>query len=106
MNDLISQIETWYSQRCSIEGGNHHGFQIHNVAEGGWWIRVDIPATELDHLRSVLKPEERSIDEYPRSWIHYSITDGAFIGACAPALLRELLSAFLRATTEAGRNDG
>lgn len=100
MADLISQLEVWYADRCVPGIANHHGFQIANVAEGGWWLRVDMPVDERNQLQSVLKPLHRSIDESSETWIQYSFNDGAFIGGCAPGLLDKLLAAFLLAASQ------
>jgi hypothetical protein len=104
MNDLFAQFEAWYSTRCEAGAGNHHGVSLHNVAEGGWWIRIDLSADEIDRFRSVLQPKEGSPDENPTGWIDYSLKDGAFIGGCAPNLLRELLSVFLSTAHACERN--
>src|SRR5687767_538899 len=103
MSNLVSQLESWYSARCNPGEDNHHGFQIQNIAEGGWWLRVDMPVAELERFRSVLQPKDLSPDDHSSRWIRYSITDGAFVGACAPKLLHELLSAFLSAAVDSGQ---
>lgn len=105
MSDLVAQLESWYSARCTAGDGNHHGFQIQNVAEGGWWIRADLPAGEIGRFELALQPREGSRDEAPNDWIDYSVRDGAFIGACAPRQLHELLLVFLSAASAAQRDE-
>lgn len=100
MADIITQLEEWYSIRCVAGDSNRFGLHLENVAEGGWWLRVDLPGAELERFRTFLQPLHRSIDDYPGSWIHYSINDGAFIGGCATSLLHELLAAFLSTASQ------
>lgn len=87
----IAILDKWYSSRCNGVWELKHGVRIDTIAEGGWWIRIDLSASELQTVASLIEPINLSPEESGNSWVFFNVIDDAIIGSCAAGMLDDLL---------------
>jgi hypothetical protein len=79
-------LQEWYSSHCDGTWEKTNGIKIDTVAEGGWFLRIDLLPAETVELLTHFVPVERSSEEFPNDWMSLKIMDWAMIGGCAPEL--------------------
>jgi len=96
-HDLLERVQEWYASRCTGEGPWEHKVCLANVGEpDGWFMRVDPPPVMGERLREAMRLiDGRAIKGEP--WLDIRTHENAFIGACSPLRLEELVSEFFGA---------
>jgi Immunity protein 53 len=89
---IIETIDEWYASRCNGTWEQKKGVKMDTVAEGGWWIRVDLSPEEAERLKNLMRPVDVSIDESKDHWISCNVLGDAIIALCAPGMLKEMLT--------------
>ncbi len=89
MNNL-QWLDNWYSLQCDENWEHEFGIDICTLDNPGWSIVIHITNTGLED--KTFKPVKIENDD--NDWIHCSIEDLVFKGACGPLKLNELIQIF------------
>ena len=71
--DVLSRIESWFSDRCDGDWEHGFGIKIETLDNPGWMIRVALEGTRMEGVE--LKRVSR---ESQGSWVHHW-ADGEFL---------------------------
>lgn len=95
----MNTLQNWYASKCNGVWEKTNGVKIDTVAEGGWFIRVDLTLAEAESIRSNVELIAKSLDDCPDAWINVRVYDDAIVGGCAPLFLIELIECVEAALT-------
>jgi hypothetical protein len=112
MND-IEWLEQWYEAQCNGEWEHQHGVKIDSLDNPGWWVRISLAGTDLEHRRQdasiatsgeppeiIRQPEGHAVvADGSADWLLCRIKDGAFDGAGDPNKLATIIGWFRRWAT-------
>jgi Immunity protein 53 len=87
---VLTWLQQWYSNQSNGEWEHVYGIEISTLDNPGWHIKVDLKDTGLERLSF----EKVKIERTENDWVHCSIDDDVFKGACGPGNLTELLNHF------------
>jgi hypothetical protein len=90
--NALQRLQDWYLAQCNGDWEHAFGVAISTLDNPGWTFEVELTDTRLSN-----KPFAtlgRDSDD-PQEWIHCSIRDGKFVGACGPRKLEEVIEIFL-----------
>ena len=87
---VLTWLQQWYSDRSDGEWEHTYGIEILTRDNPGWQIKVDLQGTGLKETSF----EKVTVERAKTDWIHYSVEDERFKGACGARNLTELLSYF------------
>jgi hypothetical protein len=87
----LTQLQLWYSSHCNGEWEHAHGIKIDSLDNPGWWVKVNLAGTELEHSTFVPLLERRTDTD----WLDCRVKDRVFEGAGDSAKLERILGAFL-----------
>ena len=87
----LERLQAWYLSHCNTDWEHTYGISIGTLDNPGWTLEVDLADTELFG-----KPFEtvQELGDTPE-WLHCSVRDGKFMGACGPLRLATIISIFL-----------
>jgi hypothetical protein len=93
--DFAGLIE-WYQNQCDASWEHQHGIQLDTLDNPGWILKVDLIGTDLQggimtELREGISPSEQPVSPH---WIHCSVRDNQFRGACDPSQVARLFNVF------------
>lgn len=89
-DDLLTWLQNWYATHCDGEWEEENGVAITTVDNPGWWVKIDLHDTPLEH-----QPREYEFVENSESdWYAISVEDGIFDAAGDPSKLLFLLQTF------------
>ena len=93
--DFADLIE-WYRCQCDDSWEHQHGIKLDTLDNPGWMLTVDLIDTNLQGKRMIELREGFSRTEHPVSplWIHCSVSDNHFSGACDPSQVARLFNVF------------
>jgi Immunity protein 53 len=95
--DLMSKLSRWYASHCDGEWEHHKGISIQTLDNPGWWVKIDLSATNLAE-RSFSTVSEGLNDEgfsdAPR-WLSCRLQDGQWHGAGDETRLNEIIARFV-----------
>ena len=93
--DFADLIE-WYRSQCDDSWEHQHGIKLDTLDNPGWMLTVDLIDTNLQGKRMIELREGISSTEHPVSplWIHCSVSDNHFSGACDPSQVARLFNVF------------
>lgn len=89
-------IIEWYRSRCDDSWEHQYGVRLETLDNPGWLLRVDLIHTDLQgstmtEVREGIAPQDHPVS--PR-WIHCSVSDNQFRGACDPTQVARLFEIF------------
>ena len=87
---VLSWLQRWYAERTDGEWEHAFGIEISTLDNPGWYIKIDLKNTALEGVHFDKVEVERPSDD----WVHCSVDDGVFKGACGPENLTELINHF------------
>ena len=87
----FTQIQDWYAAHCDGTWEHAYGVKIESLDNPGWWVKIDLTGTELEHADFSPRGEERSESD----WINCKIKDKVFEGAGDASKLETILGVFL-----------
>ena len=90
---LLRQLQRWYAAQCNGDWEHTYGITIETLDNPGWHFKVQITDTYLAD-RVFEEVSENATDE--KNFFICRVKDGAFVGACSPDRLHEVISIFLR----------
>lgn len=102
--DFRGVIE-WYQHHCDDSWEHQHGVKLETLDNPGWLLTINLVETELQGSTMPEVREGLSPDDHPcsPSWIHCSIRNHQFRGACDPhqvARLFDIFDQFRRSNSE------
>jgi len=87
----LTQIQDWYAAHCDGDWEHTYGVKIVSLDNPGWWVKIDLIETELEHANFTPKVEQRTESD----WLHCKIKDRVFDGAGDASKLEVILGVFL-----------
>jgi Immunity protein 53 len=89
-------ITAWYQRHCNGCWEHQQGVRLETLDNPGWLLTLDLIHTDLQgrtmpEVREGIAPEDHPVS--PR-WIHCSVTDNQFRGACDPTQVARLFQIF------------
>ena len=91
MIDIISELQTWYTNTCDGEWEHGSGIRIETLDNPGWSVEIDLRGTALVKMTF----DEIDINRDESNWIRCRITDGMFEGFGGSNNLAEVIAIFL-----------
>jgi len=88
--DVLSWLQQWYASQANGEWEHVYGVEILTLDNPGWQIKIDLANTDLGDIGF----EKVKVERTENDWIHCSVDDNVFKGACGPENLTELLDHF------------
>jgi hypothetical protein len=94
---LLSRLQDWYTRQCDGEWEHSEGVRIESCDNPGWWVKVLLKGTSLEHAD--FAPISEGIDQkgFPAGprWIDCRVSDGKWSGAGDETKLERILETFL-----------
>ncbi|MFZ3377333.1 MAG: immunity 53 family protein [Chthoniobacterales bacterium] len=95
MNEL-PELQNWYAAHCDGEREHQYGITIESLDNPGWWIKIDLHGTELEHVPfSTLSEGDQNELDPKGPWLRCTVREGRFEGAGDPGRLQQILRVFL-----------
>ncbi len=93
--DFADLIE-WYRRQCDDSWEHRHGIRLETLDNPGWLLSVDLTGTDLEGRQMEPLREGLSAAGHPAlpQWIHCSVQDNTFRGACDPSQVARLFGVF------------
>lgn len=100
--DTLARLSRWFAAHCDGEREHHHGLSIISTDNPGWWMTVDLTATELAARPFAPVSDGIGPDGHPAAdrWLDCRINGHEWHGAGDATRLEEIIEIFL-AWTEA-----
>jgi hypothetical protein len=92
----LTQLQTWYVSHCNGEWEHTYGVKIDSLDNPGWWVKIDLIGTELEHIEFSPRSARRSEVD----WLDCRVKDKVFEGAGDAAKLEDILGVFLDWATQ------
>lgn len=92
----FTQLQTWYLSHCNGEWEHTCGVKIDSLDNPGWWVKIDLIGTELEHIEFSPRSEHRS----EADWLNCEVEDRVFKGAGDAAKLEIIPGVFLDWATQ------
>lgn len=92
MNDIITEIQSWYSLECNGDWEHSFGVKIETLDNPGWSVEIDLEETEL----ACRGGYHNKFDNSESDWLDIRIGDSKFAGAGDPGKLNVILNEFIR----------
>ena len=89
MNRFV-QLQTWYASHCNGDWEHSYGVKIDSLDNPGWWVKIDLTDTELEHVQFPQLSEHRS----ETNWLDCKVKDRVFEGAGDASKLETILGVF------------
>jgi hypothetical protein len=96
--DTITRLQAWYEKHCDETWENDYGVLIESTDNPGWWVKIDLYGTELQHksFPEVTHGDASGLNPQPPWMRCYVDEKGVFNGGGDPTTLHEILDTFLR----------
>jgi hypothetical protein len=93
--DFTDLIE-WYERHCNDDWEHQYGVKLDTLDNPGWMLTVDLIHTDLQGRTMPELREGIGQTDAPASprWIHCSVRDNQFRGACDPSQVARLFHVF------------
>lgn len=97
----FTHLVAWYTEHCDGEWQHRYGIRLETLDNPGWLLTVDLVHTNLEGTTMDDVMEGCSPDGHPRSprWIHCSVKENQFRGACDLLQVSRLFAVFQRFCT-------
>jgi hypothetical protein len=89
--DQLQRLQAWYLAHCNGDWEHTYGITISTLDNPGWTLEVELAETEL--FERPFETVQELIDT--PDWIHCSICQGKFVGACGPLKLATVIAIFV-----------
>ncbi|MFT4637113.1 MAG: hypothetical protein ACI8T1_000422 [Verrucomicrobiales bacterium] len=98
----LSRLASWYASQCNGTWEQECGMRLETLDNPGWCLTVDLHHTALGEKEMKEISEGCDADAMPTTpvWIHCSVQESQFVGACdqtQPHRLLEIFEAFRNA---------
>jgi len=90
--NALQQLQGWYFAQCNGDWEHRYGVTISTLDNPGWTLEVDLTNTCLSEKPFATLTND---SDHSQNWIHCSIRDGKFVGACGPRKLEAVIEIFL-----------
>jgi len=95
--DALSRLARWFAAHCDGEREHHHGVSLTSTDNPGWWMKIDLTATEL--ASRPFAPVRQGIGRngHPKAarWLRCQIEGSIWHGAGDETRLKEIIEIFL-----------
>lgn len=91
MMNVITDIESWYSNQCDGDWEHIFGIKIENIDNPGWKISIPLERTSCEEKFF----HELKVNRSETNWLHCLKQDNKFIGYGGIRNLNEIISIFL-----------
>ena len=88
----LQRLQDWYLAQCNGDWEHTYGVSIGTLDNPGWTLDVELTDTSLAGKPFATLKEDM---EHPTDWIHCSVSDLKFRGACGPLKLESVIEIFL-----------
>ncbi len=97
-SNAVTRLQVWYQHHCNGEWENDFGILIESTDNPGWWIKIDLRGTELEHaaFAEVNRGNASGLNPRPPWMRCYVDEKSVFHGAGDPTTLQEILDTFLQ----------
>lgn len=97
---LLGELCTWFATQTNGEWEHVNGISIQTCDNPGWWVKVSLVGTPLEHREYSPVRLGLGKDDHPtkQTWLHCYIEDRTWNGAGDPTQLPEILGTFLEWT--------
>ena len=97
MTNTIQRLQAWFSQNCDGHWEHAFGVSIQSCDNPGWWVKIDVRGTALEHkpydgVQLGVDDDGHSRSE---SWLHCYCKEGTWNGAGDSEKLEAILEHFL-----------
>ena len=92
----LSRLASWYASQCDGNWEQDCGLRLETLDNPGWCLTVDLHNTALEDKPMKEISEGCDAQAVPTApvWIHCSVQDSQFLGACDQTQLHRLLDIF------------
>ena len=90
--NALQQLQDWYFAQCNGDWEHRYGVTISTLDNPGWTLEVDLTNTCLSEKPFATLTND---SDHSQNWIHCSIRDRKFVGACGPRKLEAVIEIFL-----------
>lgn len=97
MSSTIQRLQAWFDQNCDGDWEHDFGVSIQSCDNPGWWVKIDIRGTPLEHnpFENVRLGVDDDGHASCESWLHCYCEEGVWNGAGDAAKLEAILECFL-----------
>ena len=97
MTNTIHRLQAWFAQNCDGRWEHTFGVSIQSCDNPGWWVKIDVRSTALEHKPYNDVQLGVGDDGHPRSenWLHCYCKEGTWNGAGDNEKLEAILEHFL-----------
>src|SRR5690242_9038058 len=98
MDDVIGRLERWFEKFCNGEWENDFGVTITSTDNPGWWVKIDLRGTNLEHksFEEISIGDASSLNPRP-PWMRCYVDENCVFNGAGDAMqLQEILESFLR----------
>jgi hypothetical protein len=89
-NDELMWLFKWFHSQCDGDWEHGKGVKIGTLSNPGWFIKIDISETELEHEEF----KEQFIERSEHDWVFCEKQNNLFVGDCGPFNLPEVIQIF------------
>jgi hypothetical protein len=95
--DALSKLSRWYAGHCDGEWEHHKGIAIQTTDNPGWWVKIELGATNLAGRPFSSVSEGLDAKGFPSAsrWLSCRLQDGQWHGAGDETRLNEIITRFL-----------
>ena len=90
--NALQRLQDWYLAQCNGDWEHTYGVSIGTLDNPGWTLDVELTDTSLASKPFATLKQDM---EHPTDWIHCSVSDLKFRGACGPLKLESVIEIFL-----------
>jgi len=87
MDNLISELESWYHLQCNGEWEHDFGIMIETIDNPGWHLKIDLKNTFLE--QAIFEEYQESYED-DSEWLICKKTEGQFDAAGGPKKLEDM----------------
>ncbi len=95
--NTIQRLQAWFAQNCDGHWEHSLGVSIQSCDNPGWWVKIDIRGTSLEHKQ--FENVQSGVDDagHPNSesWLNCYLCEGVWNGAGDSEKLEAILVHFL-----------
>lgn len=92
----FATLNAWYRSQCNDEWEHQHGVRLETLDNPGWLLIVDLIHTDLQGrpMDEIVEGCTSSGEPVSPRWIHFTVKDNQFRGACDPTQVERLFWVF------------
>jgi hypothetical protein len=95
--DALTRLAHWFAAHCDGEREHHHGVSLTSLDNPGWWIKIDLTATELAGRSFAPMLESIGPGGHPAGdrWLHCRLEGNVWNGTGDETRLKQIIEIFL-----------